>query len=114
MNKAFHAPVIQTTKLNRQTFGFNFLLRIAAILLLLLYSLPGLSQLSYTGGVYSQNFDGLPTTGTFTVTGAGPFDITAAPLNVPTMTGWQFTKISGSGGNATFVVGTGSGNGGAA
>ena len=65
-----------------------------------------------TGANYTQTFDGLPNTGTFTFSGAGPFDVSAAQINATGFgTGdWFFRKISGSGANALFNIGTGSGN----
>ena len=70
------------------------------------------SQFSYTGGTYSQNFDTLPTAGTFTMAGAGPFAFNAAPFNLNGLAGWGIVKLSGSGANALFTFGTGSGNSG--
>ncbi|MFD0895546.1 ExeM/NucH family extracellular endonuclease [Luteolibacter ambystomatis] len=84
-------------------------------LLSVLASIPMLAgsanaQVSYAGGTYSQNFDTLPSSGTFTVTGAGPFGLNASPVNASGLSGWSFAKTGGSGSNALFNVGTGSGN----
>lgn len=74
---------------------------------------PALSaQVSYAGGSYTQNFDTLPSTGTFTLTGAGPFTLTASPFNASGMTGWTFAKYSGTGANALFRVDDGTANSG--
>ncbi|BCU77222.1 hypothetical protein llg_19370 [Luteolibacter sp. LG18] len=77
--------------------------------------LPGLvhAQVSYAGGTYSQNFDTLPSTGTFTFSGAGPFALNAAPVSASGLSGWSFAKTAGTGANALFNVGTGSSNSGA-
>src|SRR4051812_40100096 len=72
------------------------------------------AQISYAGGSYTQNFDTLPTSGTFTLTGAGPIALDAAPINAAGLTGWSLAKYAGTGANATFLVGTGSANNGAA
>ncbi len=67
-------------------------------------------QLAYTGGSYAQNFDTLPTTGTFALTGVGPISLSAAPINAAGLAGWTIAKIGGTGANAIFNVGTGSSN----
>jgi len=72
------------------------------------------AQISYAGGSYTQNFDTLPTSGTFTLTGAGPFALDSAPINAAGLTGWSLAKYAGTGANPTFLVGTGSANNGAA
>ncbi len=66
------------------------------------------TSISFTGATYNQTFDTLPNSGTFSFTGAGPFDLpttTAGSLN-----GWAFQRLSGSGANAAFRVGDGSTN----
>lgn len=68
------------------------------------------AQVSYTGGTYNQNFDTLPSSGTFTVTGAGPFALNAAPVSASGLNGWSFAKTAGTGANALFNAGTGSAN----
>src|ERR1700712_1070831 len=72
------------------------------------------AQILYSGGSYTQNFDTLPAAGTFTLSGAGPIALDAAPLNATGLSGWSLAKYSGTGANATFLVGTGSANNGAA
>ena len=74
-------------------------------------------QYAYTtaGAVYFQNFDGLPNSGVasaFPLTGAGPFNLSASPINGTNLAGWQFYKTGGSGSNAVFATGTGSNNNG--
>lgn len=110
MNKKFYPQCLQSSFAVRRS---TFLERFSAWLIFMLFSLSSVGQLSYTGGVYSQDFNGLPNTSTFSFTGNGPFNFTAAPLNVASMTGWQFAKVDGSGTNAIFLVGTGSANSGA-
>ncbi len=61
--------------------------------------------------VYSQNFDGLPSSGTFSLVGKGPTALSNPPINGLNLTGWQFLMASGTGTNSGFIVGTGSGTG---
>lgn len=64
------------------------------------------SSISITGPTYTQNFDTLPNSGTFTFTGSGPFDL---PTTSPgSLNGWGFGRLSGSNPNAAFRVGDGS------
>jgi hypothetical protein len=63
---------------------------------------------STQGVVYSQNFDGLPGSGSFLLTGKGPHTLSGAPINATNLTGWQFLMINGSNTNAGFLPGTGS------
>ena len=59
----------------------------------------------------TQNFDGLPATGSFSLIGKGPHLLQNVPIAASNTNGWQFLQISGSGTNANFFVGTGSGTG---
>jgi len=67
----------------------------------------GHAQISYTGGSYTQNFDTLPASGTFTLAGVGPFALDGAPVGASGLAGWSFAKYAGTGANAVFLVGTG-------
>ncbi len=69
----------------------------------------GFTPVMYTtaGASYSQNFDGLPATGSFSLTGRGPLAVSAAPINAAYLSGWQLGMIAGSNTNAGFAVGTG-------
>jgi fibronectin-binding autotransporter adhesin len=69
---------------------------------------------SYTtsGGLYTQNFDTLPNTGTYSFTGLGPFDTSVTPINAAGTEGWQFWKYLGTGTNALFSPNNGSGTSG--
>ena len=65
------------------------------IFLLIFWYFPNydLAQLSYNtaGTVYSQNFDGLPNSGSFSnfqVVGDGPFNLNSSPFNAVNMDGW--------------------------
>lgn len=73
-------------------------------------------NLSYAtvGSTYTQNFDNLPNSGTFTFTGAGPFYTVSPPINSPATNGWQFYKYTGSGSNALFSFNDGIGTSGSA
>lgn len=84
-------------------------------LLLLVVALNAQYSYSTAGSVYSQNFDGLPSSGTssdFSITGSGPFDLSASPFNASNLTGWQFYKTGGTGSDAAFLPGTGTNNNG--
>jgi hypothetical protein len=64
-----------------------------------------------TGSQYTQNFDGLPASGTYTLSGKGPFNLGGSPINATNLTGWQVLMTAGSNTNAAFAVGTGSSTG---
>ena len=76
------------------------------------------TQVFYTGGTYTQDFDTLPSSGTFTFAGPGPFYAAATSVgglgvNATSMGGWSFAKVvptTGvlSTGNELFNFGTGS------
>ncbi|MES2005680.1 MAG: T9SS type A sorting domain-containing protein [Bacteroidota bacterium] len=66
---------------------------------------------SGAGSVYSQTFDGLPATGSFSLTGKGPFNLSASPISGTNLTGWQILMVGGSNPHAAFLPGTGSGTG---
>ncbi|MEJ1971089.1 MAG: ExeM/NucH family extracellular endonuclease [Lacunisphaera sp.] len=70
-------------------------------------------QVSYAGGSYVQNFDTLPAGGTFTLTSAGPFALSAPPVNASGLGGWTFAKYDGTGAVALFRVEAGTGTSGA-
>jgi autotransporter-associated beta strand protein len=68
------------------------------------------TPISYTGGTYSENFDGLPTT---TQTGYFP-GVVGSQLPIPGVEGWAGAKVGGGGtGNVNFVADAGGGNSGA-
>ncbi|HEX2852895.1 MAG TPA: ExeM/NucH family extracellular endonuclease [Opitutaceae bacterium] len=66
------------------------------------------STISYTGGSYTQNFDTLPSSGTFTFPASGPYSLDAAPINAAGAPGWSLARVGGSGTVALFFFGTGS------
>ncbi len=89
------------------------------LILLLVFSINAKAQYVYNtaGAVYSQNFNGLPSSGVasaFPMTGfgAGPFNLSANPVNATNLVGWQFYKTAGTGADAVFATGTGSDNSG--
>ncbi|MFN5361851.1 MAG: hypothetical protein ACK5B4_02130, partial [Bacteroidota bacterium] len=59
------------------------------------------------GTVYTQTFDSLPASGTFTFSGKGPFDFTNPPLQSCRIPGWFFLQPAGSSPQASFYVGSG-------
>lgn len=77
------------------------------------YAQTGFTPIIYTtaGASYSQRFDGLPATGSFSLTGRGPLALSAAPINAGSLSGWQIWMMAGSNTNAGFVPGTGTATG---
>lgn len=77
------------------------------------YAQTGFTPVIYTtaGASYSQHFDGLPATGSFSLTGRGPLALSAAPINAVNLSGWQLWMTAGSNTNAGFTPGTGSSTG---
>lgn len=77
------------------------------------YAQTGFNPVIYTtaGASYNQHFDGLPATGSFSLTGKGPLALSAAPINASNLTGWQLWMMDGSNTNASFATGTGSSTG---
>lgn len=69
-------------------------------------------SLAWGGGAYTQNFDGLPNSGTYTLTSAGPLAFSAAPISATGLAGWSLAKYSGTGTVALFRVDNGAGNSG--
>lgn len=86
----------------------------AAVALTVTLPPPG-PQTNYAGGTYAQNFDTLPSAGTFTFTGTGPYALDAAAPNgvgATGLPGWSFAKASGSGSVALFKFDNGGSNSG--
>jgi hypothetical protein len=71
------------------------------------------SNLNYSsaGATYTQNFDGLPLSGSFSLAGKGPFNLSTSPVNAVNLAGWQIWMPTGSNPNAAFAPGTGSSTG---
>ncbi|HEY4246900.1 MAG TPA: ExeM/NucH family extracellular endonuclease [Lacunisphaera sp.] len=69
-------------------------------------------QIAYVGGSYAQSFDTLPSSGTFTLTSAGPLGLDAAPIGASGLGGWSLAKYSGTGTVALFRVDAGTGTSG--
>jgi predicted extracellular nuclease len=87
--------------------------RLSGVLLSVLAVLTASAQLSYTGGTYTQNFDTLPSSGTFTLPNAisNPGQIyffSDAPINASNLSGWSFVRTLNSG-TSRFLVSDGSG-----
>lgn len=91
--------------------------RILPLSFLSLLAFPLLNQgqspavYALAGATYTQSFDGLPASGSFSPAGKGPLALTAAPINAANLAGWQYWMTSGSNTNAVFAVGTGSSTG---
>lgn len=73
----------------------------------------GLVPVPYTtaGATYTQNFEGLPVSGSFSLTGKGPFTLSENPIRALNLGGWQLLMTAGSNTNASFATGTGSSTG---
>lgn len=89
---------------------------ILSLLLLLFNSnqLPAqVSALPYqqAGKRLEQSFNGLPVTGTFSLTGKGPSELTQLPVPTTGLQGWYITQIAGSQSNINFSTSTGSATG---
>src|SRR5262245_2405832 len=65
------------------------------------------APLSYTGGTYSQNFDGLPTTGSTKILTAGPPDI-QGHLGSTVMNGLPMSNFGGTSADTEFRAQDGS------
>ena len=78
-----------------------------------IFSQSAINPVSYSspGQVYTQVFDGLPSSGTISLTGKGPFNLSNSPVNALSMEGWQFLQTGGSNTNAGFLVSSGSSTG---
>ena len=64
-----------------------------------------------SGTQYVQSFDGLPSSGSFTLTGKGPYNLNSSPINAAGMSGWQVFMMAGTNPAAAFAVSTGSSTG---
>lgn len=79
--------------------------------------LPGLkaqlNPFSYqqAGAALRQTFDGLPVTGTFSLTGKGPHPLSGISPSVIGLQGWYMMQMTGNQPNSNFVAGTGSSTG---
>jgi len=58
-----------------------------------------------------QFFNGLPATGTFSLTGKGPHELTQLPTPITGLQGWYVTQLAGSQPNVNFSTSTGSATG---
>ncbi len=79
----------------------------------------GLISYATTGSTYSQDFDGLPLSGTYSLSGIGPHLLSACPIGASSASGWQIGKssdplVGGTGPNQTFNVDNGSNTAGSA
>ncbi|WP_439506972.1 T9SS type A sorting domain-containing protein [Sediminibacterium sp.] len=57
--------------------------------------------------LYQQNFNDLPSGGSTTLTGKGPFAFSQAPFALSGLVGWEFLQKSGTSTNAVFAIGAG-------
>jgi hypothetical protein len=75
----------------------------------LTFTMP--TNISYTSGmIYTQDFNGLPSTGTFTMTGfgVGPYYLSTPAVNASNLAGWQHTLLpGGSAADLVFAVDNG-------
>lgn len=63
---------------------------------------------SQANAIYQQNFNGLPSSGSYLLSGKGPHSFLTSPFAISAMAGWEMMQRSGSGSNAVFSIGTGS------
>jgi DNA/RNA endonuclease G (NUC1) len=68
------------------------------------------TQIYYSGGTYAQNFDSLPSSGsyTFSVTGGAVVPVADSPIGAAQAGGWAFSNYGATTAVAKFAVGTGS------
>ena len=89
--------------------------RVAAIVIALFGTQIAQAQIHYEGGAYTQNFNALPASGTFVLSGPGPHSLAAVPINAVGLSGWSIALVPGSTSpDAKFAVSTGSSTGGSA
>ena len=69
--------------------------RIALVALAGLAAAPALATIQYSGGTYSQNFDGLGSTGAQTLTGRGPHALNGV-IGTAGLDGWYAANFGGS------------------
>src|SRR5262249_36661468 len=67
-------------------------------------------SVGFSGGTYTQEFNSLPSTGTFALSGKGPFGLDTSPVGAASAGGWFMGEIAGTGANANFDVGDGTAN----
>ncbi|TAF53155.1 MAG: hypothetical protein EAZ62_04890, partial [Sphingobacteriia bacterium] len=75
--------------------------------------LPGVSAQNSWGYVQAgqtltQDFNGLPSSGSFAWVGKGPHFLGGVPINASALPGWMAWQLGGSGSNAIFGITTGS------
>lgn len=58
-----------------------------------------------------QNFDEIPAAGTYVLSGKGPHLLSSPPIQATETDGWMFRQTGGTGSNAVFLVGSGTGTG---
>jgi hypothetical protein len=74
------------------------------------------SNISYStaGSTYTQDFNGLPSTGSTGMTGfrLGPYYLSTPAVNATNMTGWQHSLVGGTSADVVFGIDNGSNSGG--
>ena len=94
--------------------GFASLVVVAAMVMLAPAAWATPYSYTTSGSIYSQSFDSLPSSGSSSLTGLGPFDTDAAPISAVDTQGWQFLKYQGNSSNALFSANTGGSTSGSA
>ncbi len=71
------------------------------------------TPLSYTqtGSFIHQNFNGLPSSGSFSLTGKGPHSLSNSSITTTGLEGWYILQVAGSQTNTNFSASTGSATG---
>ena len=61
------------------------------------------------GVIYTQNFDSLPISISYTLTNKGPFSLQAPPISINAASGWFFVQSAGTASQSGWIAGNGSG-----
>lgn len=56
----------------------------------------------YPGGTYTQNFDGLPLSGSHSISGSGPIELSASPILAQGTLGWSIARLGGTSTSVLF------------
>ncbi|MFM8431191.1 MAG: beta strand repeat-containing protein, partial [Bacteroidota bacterium] len=73
----------------------------------LTFTMP--SNILYSGGTYTQDFNGLPSTGSTGMTGfgLGPYYLSTPAVNAANLNGWQHTSVGGTSVDVVFGIDNG-------
>ena len=85
---------------------FKKIILLSCFVLMSLHSMLHAQNLDYfvSDSAYTQNFDSLPFTGTFSLTGKNVFYFNKSPFNKANLAGWQFYQIVGTSVKSDFNI----------